>query len=418
MKNEFYIKQYQDVLEKKYQWGSAENWSNYYFSQVSNDIQKKTGKNISRTTLERIFGKRKTSGKTYIPHSYTRNILAEFIDLKNWEEFENSFQKENIEITEENNESINKSQPIIYILSALVLIVLTLFFILPRHFFKEKIIFICNDTVHTIPFTVVFNYDISSVRDSVFMINYTGSKNYLPKDKKVISEYFYNAGYFPIRLIKGKDTIACINIHVLSDNWQCGYNPKNIKESFIFFLNNDIAKKDGQLYVSPKDLADNFIHPGEFYWTEFRKVDTFRLSGDNMIFRTTFKNNHLIGGRGCNNVWITLLCQNNEHSIHFVDKGCYRWSWFQLGEKKYNGQFDDLSMFEQNIHDWIDVELKIKNKQVTISAGKDTIFKDTYKTSVGELKGIIYKFYGCGVLKQSALYTLSGDTVFFDNFNK
>lgn len=63
------------------------SWKNSDYVKLSGLLYRKTKVHLGENTLKRIFGKVKTSNR-YYPQKATRDALAQFIDFRDWQEFE------------------------------------------------------------------------------------------------------------------------------------------------------------------------------------------------------------------------------------------------------------------------------------------------------------------------------------------
>ena len=97
------ITKLRESIESRLAWGSADDWSNYDFEKLSEEIFKITGVNLSVSTLKRFFGKVKYGSS---PSVTTLNTLARFLGFEDWRDFES---KEELQ-TESKSES-KKLQP-------------------------------------------------------------------------------------------------------------------------------------------------------------------------------------------------------------------------------------------------------------------------------------------------------------------
>ena len=74
-------------IEAKLGWGSAEQWHNEVFSELSGAINQSTGVLLSPTTLKRVWGRVNYNSS---PSISTLNALAQFAGYTNWRDFKNA----------------------------------------------------------------------------------------------------------------------------------------------------------------------------------------------------------------------------------------------------------------------------------------------------------------------------------------
>ena len=74
-------------IEARLGWGSGQNWSNKDFEELSERILTDTKKQLSVTTLKRIWGRAERIAN---PSSATLDILAQFLGYESWRDFLNT----------------------------------------------------------------------------------------------------------------------------------------------------------------------------------------------------------------------------------------------------------------------------------------------------------------------------------------
>jgi hypothetical protein len=68
----------------------------------------------------------------------------------------------------------------------------------------------------------------------------------------------------------------------------------------------------------------------------------------------------------CNDVVLNLTGAHHAIRIHFLKPGCSRWTYLQAGEVALNGEFNDLSVFGQDLSRWRTIRLEVKDRTAAI----------------------------------------------------
>lgn len=164
------------IIEDKLGWGKAEDWSNYDFSKLSEEVLNKTQVRLSVTTLKRIWGKLKYDNA---PALTTLNAVAMFAGYSDWRTYCNEqvlpgtdavIEKQTPEEIKPLVRKINRY----YLLMLLPLIAAALSMLVktkPKidpdkfEFWADKMV------VEGVPNSVVFHYDAkAATSDSVFIV--------------------------------------------------------------------------------------------------------------------------------------------------------------------------------------------------------------------------------------------------------
>src|SRR5690348_5767365 len=72
------------MIEEQLQWGSSDNWTNYDFSKLSDEVHNRTHVRLSVTTLKRVWGRLKYENA---PTITTLNALSQFAGFQDWRQF-------------------------------------------------------------------------------------------------------------------------------------------------------------------------------------------------------------------------------------------------------------------------------------------------------------------------------------------
>lgn len=404
-----YLEECIQMLERKLNQGPYGQWTASDFSVLSQQIFDATGKTVSDSTLKRIFGK-KDAGENYTPQLYTRNALAEYLGFKDWQQFKNELKAEGPAAHQ-----IKKKYPLgltgILILCTVVLAVIIYFTGVIGG--GEKVWLKAERTSQTVPITTVFHYDVSEVKDSVFIDFGNNTPVPLPKDKHKITEYYKAAGIFFPRILTRKKVLDSVRIVNFSAGWQGGYSPNDDYRMFIPFEDSAVFRQDDRLYIAPSDLKipDPLYNKG--IYAEYRLMRDFNVSLDNLEFSATVKNSPHEGGKLCYDVEIWLIGSEDNCKVRFVEPGCFRYGQLKISEKVFSGRYDDLSALARDLKNWTTISIKLESKLVIIQYNSSDIVKQEYQKNLGKLQGFYFRYYGTGSLSDVSIRSSRENTLIF-----
>lgn len=411
MHENLYLEECIRLLEKKLDRGPSGEWTASDFSAVSQQIFDATGKTVSDSTLKRIFGK-KDAGENYTPQLYTRNAIAEYLGFKDWQQFKIHLKEGD---SQGHNASQRKKKHLLILTGTIALIGLLIVIFLYSGGFRggEKVWLKAERTSQTVPITTVFNYDVSKVKDSVFIDFGNNTPVPLPKDKHKITEYYKAAGIFYPRILTRKKVLDSVRIVNYSAGWQGGYSPNDDYRMFIPFEDSAVFRQDDRLYIAPSDLKipDPLYNKG--IYAEYRLMHEFKASLDEIECEATVKNSPHEGGKLCYDIEIWLIGSEENCKVRFVEPGCFRYGQLKISEKEYNGRYDDLSAFARDLKKWTKVGVKLKNNQADIVYNESEIFKQQYKKNLGNLLGFYFRFYGTGSLREVSIRNSGNNLLIF-----
>lgn len=391
----FDLKEIKHSIIEEFGWPEFEEWTNFHFIELSNSIERVTGDRISKETLKRIFGRRKVKSENYHPQAFTQNALLKFTDTFKTKE---SFKTNGKALT-------RQSRKLRIILFSVFGISLTAFFwtILSDHNSGEKFSFSCENPVDSYPFTAVFRYDISEIRDSVFCTFGNSIESYLPPDKHMINSFFDQPGIYNVFLFTRKEILDSLNVIAWSKEWTAGSFPNAQPNFFEPYGDQTFYRQDNWFYASPEDLKEKISDWQPNYWTKYKFIYPFNKSLDKLVLETRVMNNSSTGSLSCYDTEISLFGDSANINFKFTQQKCSRYASFQVSEKKLNGKFDDLSSFSVDMSNWLDVKVITLDNQVRIFLKGILIFEESYRQKLGNLTGIAYSFYGSGKIDYLAI---------------
>jgi hypothetical protein len=102
--------------------------------------------------------------------------------------------------------------------------------------------------------------------------------------------------------------------------------------------------------------------------------------------------------------------------IKSTSKGCANRALLRFGEREINGEETDLSPIAFDVTQWTDVELYVRNKQVTININGKEAFSTRYENTLKLISGLSFISNGLCEVDYVELAGLDGQIVCKDNF--
>ena len=414
-------------IEKTFGHGPCSEWSHHHFSLLSEDIEKKNRVIISETTLKRLFGKR-TTEPDYIPQIGTRDALSQYVGFRDWQDLTLAA-TENIEVKDPGGKNINQYKRIYSSLSYrfaatfvfILLIGFSAYYFIGKgnqNKIPEYQINVRNP-IDTIPFTAIFNYKVPLNIKDTFFLQIPEFRSYsLSPDNQIYTHWFNYAGLFPATLKWNDSVLDTIVIHAQNSYWQPGITQYEPVKHFQPFYQSDIdPTENGLLYLSPSTIQRNGIDTLTNYWTEFRLFQAFNVRLDDCTITTTARNNSFTGGKPCYDIEIELIGENGRIRVVFIDQRCFRFAQLTIGEFSYDGRNHDLSMLAVDLKKWTSFQIKVEDKLASIIIKDREVFQQKYSSTIGQLKGIIFRFFGSGQASDFKIQNGAGKVIFLDSFD-
>ncbi|WP_319592403.1 hypothetical protein [uncultured Draconibacterium sp.] len=409
---EFDLDKIKRVITQKYGWEEPANWTNFHFEELSQAIESETGDRISKETLRRIFGKRKTAGKRYVPQAYSKLTLLNFVEKINVTE-----QPQKRRIADERFRHLlwRKNKLLWIIPFGILLLIIVAYVKIPRQLDYN---FYCVNPQDKFPYTATFRYDVSSIKDSVFTDFGNGEETYLPRNKSMINYFYKYPANYKVRFYTRTRILDRLNVFAWSKEWVAGYHPNEEPKIFRSFSDQEFYRQPTNFYASVDDLLKEGVDIKENYWTIYRYFFPFEQSLDGVTLNTRFLNNASTGSLTCYDTGIMLVGENGTIEFKFTQEKCARWVSLRVSEKFIDGKYNDLSVFTVDMSDWHNVKMTTQNHNCTIYLNNKLIRSQNYDCELGKLLGIVYQFYGSGKIDQVTLSDSTGNVFYSNNFER
>ncbi|MDH7444842.1 hypothetical protein [Aquimarina sp. 2201CG14-23] len=404
-------------IEEQLGWGDSNVWHNDVFIELSEAIQLKTNVLLSPTTLKRVWGK-----ITYnsAPSISTLNTLSQFAGYENWRNFKN---KNDVKKPTWIEKNVLQHIGIIVTAAAIMTIVFISFYSMigskqaqTKDVDLSKITFSSRPITNGLPNSVVFDFDLQKIQsDSIHIQQYwdvTKTISLKPKQKQATGIYYF-PGYFKAKLLVDGKIIKEHDLFIASNNWVGTLDYQPIPK----YIQSESLK---ETYLStPKSILEEITSQTDPVVSSFHLVKDFKnISGDYISVKTAVRNIYKEKWAVCQKLRIVILGTEGALIIPFSIPGCVSDINLMLNDVYYSGKEHDLSAFGVNLSEFRNINIRIREKKVSVFIDNQEIYSGNYNNSIGNLVGIRYRFLGAGAVKYLHITEeLEGNTILEENFS-
>ena len=154
------------------------------------------------------------------------------------------------------------------------------------------------------------------------------------------------------------------------------------------------------------------------FWVDYYYVQDFDFAdANNFDYRCRIKNESDLGSV-CRESRISIICSKGRFNIPLCEPGCVSNINLTLGDQYLQGKRIDLSALGCNLEEWVDLRLKVANRQCEIFINENLILSRSYDRDLGKIYGFKFKFNGVGKIDQLILQDLDNKVVFEQHFDE
>lgn len=396
------------IIEGNLGWGNSEEWSNYDFSKLSDEVHIRTHVRLSITTLKRIWGKLKYEN---VPTLTTLNVLAQFAGFSGWRSFCN--QVDPSETTIVSDHSTDKTiRPVsrrlnrYWLLIPFPIIAIAYFVIFAKQkapLNPDQFEFRADKMVtEGVPNSVVFHYDATAAKtDSIFIVQTWDfrRKKLVSKLNNEHSAIYYYPGFFRTRLIADEEIVKSHDLWITSDGWLCLQEEDPVP---LYFKKEEYTKED-QIEINEETLANYNLtllpHPPQIRF--FNQSDMGDMMSDNFTFETKLKNEFTDGTGVCQFVQVLIQCKDDIIIIPLSAKTCIGDMQLVFCGASVVSDDADLSKFGCDLNKWTTLRVETKNKKATIFVNGMIAYSLDFPNTPTGVVGVQYRFNGVGAVKDT-----------------
>ena len=395
-----------DRIAEQTGWGSYENWIHPQFVELSNQIFQKCGVMISVTSLKRIFGKIKSSHE---PQRETRNSLARFVGYADWDDFVKhtpiAFQMKATTVDDKTGKLRNKLLLFgSFFIAFLSFVIFMVYRDNPVDF--SSVYFEGKYLSGSSPHTVVFDYDIRSVRDSVF-IDFDDSfsdtrHEYLSPDHNTITHHYLLPDLYRVNLVNKNKAIRTTHVDLYTNGWLCYFGYNNRKNFFPI----EIEKGDFLLSVCPDSIFNTgLVRKDEDIIMKYRLVNDFGVDGNHFMMKASVKDSRKLETMQCFFSSFVIHGDSGKISVSFTSEDCIHKAWIIYGDVNLEGKYHDLSVLATDFSQFQNLEISVSDQQLNIKIGDSLRYNQPIGIKIGSIRAVLFDTTPSGVLKTFELTT-------------
>jgi hypothetical protein len=399
---------------------------------VCDSIESKTGVLISLSTIKRLLNGQFSRQ----PQIATLNAISMFLGYQNWQDFRQNKNMEtsiplngtngtdskiNIPQASKHNRAFSYPR---YLVPVAILIFMTLgFYVLlkprkpaPGNF--EKAQFTVNKTTRNdLPNTVVFTYNIDDVNADSFFIQQSWDRNRrvrIYKKSYTLTDIYYEPGYHNAKLIANDQIIKTLPVSIPTDRWFF-YAKEKVPRSIPKYIAS-AGIKNGSLHLDKDEVINSGVDiQKEHNYIHVFFPSAFESSSDNYILKAKIRV-HPLNNDFCPYFMCEVFCQKNFMYFMSGPKGCASELSAQYGERVVSGKTNDLSALGTDVKEWQDVEVNVKNRNVTVTINNKEVFSSQYKEPGGLITGLGFISNGLCEVDFVSLITQDGKNIYSNDF--
>lgn len=402
------------------------------FELLSGEIENKTDTLISVSTLRRLL-----HGEfSRLPQAATLNAISGYLGYKNWHEYRTS-EKSNQPVSEALAAEPKTTGNLVRyaqrrwqgrwkIIGASVFgvgILATVGFltISKKVSNTEQASFSVRKMVaNGIPNTVVFNYNIDDVDADSFFIQQSWDERRrfrIYKKNYTITDIYYEPGYHIAKLIANDKVIQTFDVSIPTSDWfffakrvDNKNNPEYIKTARYIH--------DGKLTLTQEDLDLNHVDQ------EVEKIyiyslfpDKMEVSTDNFTMKARVRVKQ-IRNDFCPHLMCEIFSQKHFYFFKSTAPGCVSEEMVGFGENFVSGKTSDLSSIALDITQWTDIEVRVRDKHVTVFFNNNKVYSSSYTQSSGFITGLAFISNGLCEIDHVEVKGVDGKIVYSNSFNE
>ncbi|MGN7990071.1 hypothetical protein ACTJKC_22210 [Pedobacter sp. 22226] len=380
-------------------------WRSGNYTTLSTRIGKETKVYLSENTLRRLLGTLKTSNR-YYPQKATRDVLAQFIGYRDWQELERFYRetKNAREATAQESQIVLTEKPVkvgrklFIVLAASVALLLLGFITLIRfrHNTPVQVKLICINPFGTVPHSAIFRLqaDKDFDHDEKFQLDLAeeATKSEISGNKQV-TKFFKNPGVVYATLFHNGKAIDTASVFMQTKGWVANSGNDTSRAFPVIGLKKLDPKN---ICVSPRQLDSAGLDTEKPFMVGFSNIKPSHINGDNFSFHCKVFSEKDRPGTQCVGTAILILGSKDKHVINLFRKSCAAFCDYKFSEVKELGTNKDLSALAFDPENGGEVIINVQNKMASVLLNNKRVLTVKYNKSIGEVMGIKILFNGIG----------------------
>jgi len=409
-------------LAARYGFGDLKGMRQRDLEYLCERIEESSGILISLSTIKRILNGRYNR----LPQVATLNAIALCLGYADWQGFKTGKLAGPAEVSavasmeREASEAV-RSKKVVKIAGAGTAVLLLVVILSWSYFSRSPTkgdstaaFAVRKTTQNAVPNTVVFTYDIDRVSGDSFFIQQSWDKNRrvrIYKNSYTLTDIYYEPGYHVAKLFANDRILRTIDVSIPTDRWFF-YCKESFTRGLPAYIQTDSPIRRGILGLDRQALVANKIDPEkpQVYLNTFfptgigADADNFRLTA--RLRLTEVRNT------ACPFIMTEVYCQRGFMYSIFTVPGCTGGIRAEFGDQVVDGKNNDLSALAFDVHQWHDLEMLVRHRQVAISIDGKAVLTKEYTASSGLITGLGFHSNGLCEADSIRLAGLDGKTVY------
>jgi hypothetical protein len=238
------------------------------------------------------------------------------------------------------------------------------------------------------------------------------------KKNYTLTDIYYEPGYHMAKLMVNDKVIKTFDVSIPTGDWFFyAKTPAIPRSTPVYIKPVQPPARNGILSLNKEDLSANLLdwqNEKQYIYSIF--PEKLEVSADNYVFKTRIRVRE-VRNNFCPTLMCEVFCQRNFMFLKNTSPGCSSEAMLQFGDDFKHGRQHDLSFLGKDVTQWMDIEIRVQDKQVTVLMDKHKIYSTAYNVSSGLITGLGFISNGLCEVDYAELKGLDGNTVFANDFN-
>ncbi|QIL42093.1 hypothetical protein G7074_24195 [Pedobacter sp. HDW13] len=393
------------------------SWKNSDYVKLSGLLYRKTKVHLGENTLKRIFGKVKTSNR-YYPQKATRDALAQFIDFRDWQEFERinslTIEKPPLPKPTQSKEPVKPSKRAKHTLKVIlfaitVLVGISLWIYIKSLISDQDIKLLCLNPNGISPHSALFKLNVKNnakINRAEYLIDFAdGSTMKKSFSANLVNHYYEAPGrYFPV-LFHHKKPIDTGWVYLQSKGWDLIAMVEH-DTTRVYPVSSAALQNGKRISASTSALIKSGVDTTKTFFVSFANVKPTTISADNFELNVFIQTSPSRPGVRCSQTDLIVYGEKDFHAVNLIKPECVVWSNLKFSENQLDGTKDDLRPQGQDLRNGKHIKLRIENQHARLFVDNREIINSRYKIPIGKLMGVKIRFAGVGSFENFEAYDL------------
>jgi hypothetical protein len=237
------------------------------------------------------------------------------------------------------------------------------------------------------------------------------------KNTYTLTDIYYEPGYHTAKLIANDKIIQTLDVSIPTDRWFF-YAKERVPLSIPKYILSKSGIQNGYLVLNENEILASQVDTrkdNEYYQVYF--PSDIKYSSDNFRLTCRVRVNQM-NNISCPFLMCEVFCQKHFMFFETRPKGCASEMRANYGENFIDGKTNDLSAMGVDLKDWQNVELTVRNKNVTIRINDKKVFTCSYQDHAGLITGLGFISNGLCEVDNVDFETLDRKVIYKNDFEE